>query len=98
MNKKHIPDCLPRKLKKGYKNLWWTRHQLIERINLVQTEIDEIEAQGGRAMHDCYLEVPRLKEKLKHPYRVTKWTRKAERLPNVVKYLQYSHKKTHRQQ
>lgn len=83
---------LPRKLKKGYNHVWWTKHQIKDRILLVQGNIDKIEAQGGRAM-SCYMEIAWLKEMLKHPYRVTKWTRKAEHLPDVAHYIQWRKKK-----
>ena len=80
---------LPRKLKKGYNHVWWTKHQIKDRILLVQGDIDKIEAQGGRAIMCCYMEITWLKERLKHPYRVTKWTRKAEHLPDVAHYIQW---------
>lgn len=80
---------LSRKLKKGKNHVWWTKHQIKDRILLVQCTIDEIEAQGGRATKDCYMEIEWLKERLQRAYRVTKWTRKAEHLPDVAHYIQW---------
>lgn len=87
---------LPRKLKKGKDNVWWTKHRLVGRINLVQNTIDEIDQQGGVPCESCYDEIAFLESELKHPRRVTKWTRKAERLPDVAMYIRYetNHKKT----
>ena len=78
---------MPRKLKKGRDNLFWTRHMIENRIQLIKNRDEYLEKQYSdrpsilsSLQEGIDEEIDFLKQKLKHPYPVTKWTRKAERM------------------
>lgn len=79
---------LPRKLKKGYKYVFSTRHQLLDRIELVSENINKYKS-DRRVICSMQQELDYIQMRLKRPYPVTKWTRKAERLPDPAHYIQW---------
>ena len=75
---------IPRKLKKGWNNLFWTKHQILLRLRMIDYTEAHTKIDGSYLGPGLYVtfEMERkfLHERLKHPYPVTKWTRKAEHI------------------
>jgi hypothetical protein len=82
---------LPRKLKKGYNYVFFTKHQLLDRLELVSATMTKYKSEGKSDswLRTFQMEIDYIQERLKHPYPVTKWTRKAEHLPDVAHYIQW---------
>lgn len=58
---------------------------MLVRGNLLK-EMKENKGVGAKSL---LMEIDFLLNKLKHPYPVTKWTRKAEHLPKVKRYMNW---------